>query len=255
VTHSLVIAPALALLLTAAVRLFGPLRWGQSWLAAITGILSHLLLDWLTMPGPALLWPFRSERSALDVIGPADFWPAILLSVGVAAPFLSGLVSLEIGAENQGGRRSGVAALLLLGGYAGFRCQLQQTALAALDSRVYGGVAAVRTAASPNSFDPFLWMGLVETPAAIHVVPVDLRTGFDPEAGETLYRVSHAAIEAARNSALTARLRPQLIWVHWEAIPVGERMEVTGEELRLGLVMRFETNESQRIVDAAVQPR
>ncbi len=254
-THSWVLAPVWALGLTALFRLLGPLPWIRSVTLALFGWILHGALDQLTAPGVAALWPLSSERWEFDLLGPADFWPALILSLAVIVPFLSNLVSFEIGANRGRGRGSAGFAVALLVLYLGAKAQLRATAIEVVNSRIYGGAVARRVVVCPNSFDPAAWLAIVETAQEQRVLVMNLRQPFDPEAGETLHQANHPAIVAARRSVLASRLAPYLGWAHWEAIPVGDRMEVTGEDLRLGLVLRFEVDSENRIVDESLEPR
>jgi len=254
-THSWLLAPVLAALVVVAARWLAPQAWGRSWVAAALGVASHISLDQLSAPGVAAWWPLHAARQAWDLMAPGDFWPALLLSMTITVPFLANLVSSEIGARRDSGRGAAWTALLLVLIYVAVRAQSRDTTLELLHSRVYDGSAARRVEACPDRFDPGRWLGLVDTGAIQRILTVNLRAPFDPEAGETLYPVHHPAIDAARRHDVVARLRDYLKWMHWEAVPASDRVEVTAEELRLGLILRFEVGGRNEVVAASVQPR
>jgi inner membrane protein len=241
VTHSWIVAPVLALAVAGAARFFRPLPWLTAWMAAWAGIASHILLDAATVRGVAWLWPASAAWFGRDWTVTGDPWPGLILSLAVIAPFLSALVSGEIGARPSPGVGWAVAALLGVCGYFGLRAQLHGEAIAALNSRIYGGRAAYRLAALPDAWNPFAWEGLVDDRVAPRRIPVNLRAEFDPDAGETFFPPENrAAVEAVQRGPLYARLRPHVSWPRWQVIPFGSGVEVRLEELRLGFAATFE---------------
>src|ERR1017187_4677959 len=77
-THSFLGAPFLAITAAAIMWLFHrkyrrkhpkdqPYPWLPSFLLALAGVLSHLLMDFVTPYGTRLLWPFSSARLAWDI--------------------------------------------------------------------------------------------------------------------------------------------------------------------------------------------
>jgi inner membrane protein len=255
VTHSWALSPLLALAVAAAVRLFRPLRWATAWFAAWLGIASHILLDAVTLRGVAWLWPVSRSWFGTDWTVTGDPWPGLILSLAVIAPFLSGLVSGEIG-----GRRSpgvGWAAVTLAGAalYLGYRAQLHGEAMAALDSRVYEGRPPVRVAAIADAWNPYQWSGLVDDGRAVRSLSVNLRREFDPEDASVFYAPENlGAVEAAKRSPLYRRLSPHVSWPRWQAIAFGDGVEVRLEELRLGFEATFLVNESGLVIEERFEP-
>jgi membrane-bound metal-dependent hydrolase YbcI (DUF457 family) len=92
VTHSILMLPFWALLLTPLIR-FGARRFGftppsflWTWLAVAVGIASHIFLDLLTSFGTMIWSPFSRVRPAWDIIFIVDFaFSAILLVPQFAA--------------------------------------------------------------------------------------------------------------------------------------------------------------------------
>src|SRR6266852_4622905 len=101
-THSLVFAPVLAALCWAGVRVVGrkPIPWLPGIAIATIAVLSHLLLDWTNMYGIRMLLPFSDRWLRLDMTNVVDPWIWSILLLAVAAPFLSKLVSSEIGGKS-----------------------------------------------------------------------------------------------------------------------------------------------------------
>ena len=55
------------------------------WWAAVAGIASHLLLDWLTNYGTELLWPLTDRRFALNWVFIVDVYVWAVLLIGTVA--------------------------------------------------------------------------------------------------------------------------------------------------------------------------
>ena len=91
----------------------------RSYLAAMIGVLSHLLLDWTNAYGIPLALPFSTHRFRLDINNIVDVWILAILLIAVIATALSRLVSSEIGERKSTTPRrtwawAALAGLLLL---------------------------------------------------------------------------------------------------------------------------------------------
>jgi inner membrane protein len=255
VTHSWLAAPVLAMAVVVVVRFFRPLHWLSAWIAAWVGVASHILLDAVTLRGVAWLWPVSDRWFAMDWTVTGDPWPGVILSMAVIAPFLSGLVSLEIGARQSPGLGWAIAALAGAGLYFGFRAQLHGEAVTALESRVYDGRPAVRVAALPDAWNPFEWRGLVDDGAALRAIPINLRGDFDPEEGQVFFPPANLeAVEVAKRSPMFRRLGPHVGWPRWQVIPYGDGIEVRLEELRLGFGAMFEVSPAGVLREERFEP-
>jgi hypothetical protein len=156
-----------------------------------------------------------------------------LLLVALAVPFISSLVSAEIGAKSGRGGATALVMLLAVAGYLGFRWDAWQRVVALLESRVYDGAAPLRTAAAPDRMHPLRWLGLAETGRGIYSVEVDLRTDFDPE--EATAHHSTGREEALAASPNLRRLAPHLMWTESAMIPAGEETVIQLTDLYSGL--------------------
>jgi inner membrane protein len=90
-SHSLVMAPLLALLLAAActrLRLLRGLRFSWMFLAAWLGIVTHILLDLCTSYGIELFWPLSRHRFAMYWVPEIDLFMLPLFSLIMLAIFL-----------------------------------------------------------------------------------------------------------------------------------------------------------------------
>ena len=206
-THSLIAAPVLAILIAAMVRAAGGkrVRWAGAFAASLAAVFSHLLLDWTNVYGIRLFLPFSASWLRLDLTPVIDVWIWTALFLAFAGPFLARLVTSEItsGKPGQGRPGAGFAwlALLFVPAYNGVRAVLHDRALAILNARLYSGTAPVRLAAFPSQ-NPFLWRGLVETTSFYALENVDLSRQFDPTAGQVFFKPQpDPAIVAARQNA------------------------------------------------------
>jgi inner membrane protein len=199
-THALPFAPVVALLPMLLARAkFG---W-QSYLAALAGVLSHVMLDSTNVYGVRLLLPFSERWPRLDITNVVDLWIWGVLFLALAAPALARLVSSEIGERPSASPRRGWAwfALLALMAYEGVRYTAHARAVAMMDARLFNGSAARRITVVPRGSNPWLWRGVAEGDGFITLVPVDLSAPFDPTAGRTeTPPPPDAAIEAARRT-------------------------------------------------------
>lgn len=236
ITHSFAAAPFLA----AAVAALVSLRKGfwRAWVAALAGVLSHLLLDWSNIYGVRLYAPFSEKWSQLGAIPIADPWAWLLLAIAFVPPWISGLVSTEIGARKSSGRGWAIASLALLAVYGAGRAQLHTRAVAILETRIYGGESQmVRALALPDPVNPFRWRGVVETPRLWWTGEVRIGSDFDPEDGRLTYKPESAFIETASRADSVrrfSRLVQAPVWsaTPWDNAEPANRVELG--DLRLG---------------------
>lgn len=174
------------------------LRLRSLLLAGALGAWLHLLLDWVTPAGAALLWPFSSKYYALDWFSLLDMWVLAFLLLGLALPALFRLISEEIGARRSragirwGARLALVACVLLAGG----RAILHQRGVTQLESRLYNNRSPLQASAFPTPLNPFRWQAVVETSDTLELVEVvlagpqaglePLSTRFKPQPSPTL---------------------------------------------------------------------
>lgn len=160
-THTLILAPVMALLPILLVR--AKITW-RAWIASTSGVLSHLVVDWLTSFGIPLLWPFSPRRWRLDLFNLIDVWVWVILLGALAATYLAGLVNREIGdRKGSGGKHAWAAAsLLFFFGYGMLRMVSHQRAIAMLSEHLYDGAPPKRVTALPGAVNPFQWRTVVE---------------------------------------------------------------------------------------------
>ena len=254
ITHSLVAAPvlalAVALLFCALDRSWRNLMAGFA--LALAGVASHLLLDWTNTYGVRFLLPFSGNWYSLDWTNVFDVWIWAMLILAAVAPYVSRLVSSEVGARSKGpGRGLAIFALAFLALYDAGRGVIHQRALATLESRLFDGAPPLRAGVLPGAANPFTWGGLVETPVTVRRYRIDLLQSFDPDSGETFQKpeMSPAIAAAARLPEFKVLLGFSKFPL-WSVVPVPQpegsvRVEV--RDMRFGFAV-------ETVVDASNHP-
>ncbi len=260
-THSLIFAPVLSVVLVALFRIFqriagrAPIPWLSSFWVALAGIASHLLLDLTNNYGERLLLPFSGQWLALDICAIYDFWIFAFFLFCLAAPFLSDLVGGEIGAAARHRYPSrffpGLALFLLLI-YDGGRFILHERALATVDARQYDGASALRVAAFPNPSNPARWQALAETASSYRIYDLNLFGPlggfFDPGQGQVAFKSEVTpAIEAANQTEPFRVLRDFARFPLWRSIPSENGTRVTLYDVRFPFLAEAQIDRSDRI--------
>ncbi|HYM12960.1 MAG TPA: metal-dependent hydrolase [Bryobacterales bacterium] len=226
-THSLLAAPVLAALVTGLVWLLSrgkkeKFRWGWAYLASLTGVTSHVLMDFMNTYGIRPFWPWSGQWYSCDIEFIVDPWVLAALLACLAGPAFGRMISGEIGAQAGRGSAAAVLGLALVAGGWGARELLHRRAVAMLEARLYGfnpaassdgeaaarsmeGLPPLRTAAFATALNPFLWRGFVETEGFYEMVDVDVRLPLDPTAGRIYYKPERMPALAAALETRTAR--------------------------------------------------
>jgi inner membrane protein len=223
-THSLVMMPILALLPVLVLRFATrkPIIWKTAWLVSLIGVASHVLMDWTNVYGVRLLLPFSGEWFNADITSIIDVWIWLALLLGLIGPFLSRLVSSEIGAKPSTGRGMAIFVVGFLLFYSFGRYVLHQRAVATLDSRLYQSEVPLRVAAIPTPANPLRWTGLVEGREFYEVHQgMNLLRQFDPTAGKVFYKLEPSPPVAAARTTETFRVFLAFSqWPLWRATPL-----------------------------------
>lgn len=163
-THSFVAMPVFALGIALAARLlFRRARLPDLWLFSAAGIVSHILLDWITSFGTMFFVPITRARYSLD-------WVFIL------DPFLTGAAALSLLAAlawRKHGRAIAAAGTALLCAYIAF-CAVQHRRAMAAWRRIDSPGPGVRMAVLPQFLSPFRWLGLSDRPGVLHAAFFDI---------------------------------------------------------------------------------
>lgn len=215
-THSILGGTALAVLLSALVYLAGkmrpaaksgpPLRGGWLFMTCWIAVATHLLLDLATSYGIRLLMPFTSHWYAWDIEPIIDPVLWLILIAGLGLPFLSRLITEEVGGRKKGYRRGALVALFAMAAWMGVRDFAHRRALNMLDTRTYRQENPQRLGAFPTAGSPFNWNAVVETESGDYVLPVDVLQGSVNTANARLFRKPEPspALEAALKTRTAA---------------------------------------------------
>lgn len=226
ITHTLLGAPFIALLVVGLIwvvhRLRGkepPLapRWGLLWLFSLIAALSHLLLDFTNNYGLRPFFPFHPHWYAWSI---EFIWdPAIFLALlgALIVPWILGLTDREIGVRRKvfRGRGWAIAALCFVGLWYGLRNAERLHALELVRSGSYTREALIRAAAEPHMMSPFHWQVLMETKDYYQTADVNtLRNQVSTDDyTDVIYKPPvTAAVAAAKQSYLG---RVYLDWSTW----------------------------------------
>lgn len=216
-THSLAGAALLAVAVAAVFWLLGrrqkkyPVRLLPAMGACLAGAGAHLTVALLDVRGAQLLWPFRRDWFAWDLLEPMDPWVLLLLVAGLLLPGLFRLVSEEIGARPEPRRYShgAIVALLLIAIYCGGRALLHSRARAMLNARLYHGAAPLAVGVFPASASPMVWRGVVETETTLEVFQVRAGGDLPLGSGQTHFKPEPSPVlEAAQGTAAARKFIP-----------------------------------------------
>ena len=194
ITHTLIGAPLMAAVSLGIVWLIHrwrlkrghippiALRWPMLYGCALLGSLSHIFLDFTNNYGVRPFEPFSYRWYSWDIV--FIFEPILFafLVLGLIAPGFKRLIDREIGEEQQRaqmrGRTAAITALILVALLWWFRDAQHRRAIVAMESTDYYVSKDVsekprRVAAYPYMFDPFSWLGVVETNSYLGILPVN----------------------------------------------------------------------------------
>ncbi len=222
-THAWVMAPILSLLPVLIARLFTRqgFNWWKAWLISIIGVASHILLDSTNSFGIRSLLPFSPDWRSLDTTFVIDPWIWGILLLAVGAPFISSLVSSEIGGKKSSGQGWAIFALLFVLLYDAGRYAAHDRAIEILSARMFNGETPRRVGAFPEFANPMRWSAVVELPGSYWVSSVNLLEEFDPGAGRIFYKTPfNPEIEAARATEPFRVFMDFTKWQLWRTTPM-----------------------------------
>ena len=179
--------PVMALLPMLLVR--AKFSW-QAYLAAMAGVLSHLLLGLdeclrdsiaVAVFAPASAPRYDQRVRFLDLDGLIDWRRR-------ACPGETGDLRNRRQIERWSAAWLGVVRCLALISFEGLRFASHQRAIGMLESRLYqGGAPAREVIAVPAAFaNPFVWRGIARGNGFVDILSFNVTGEFDPSAGENL---------------------------------------------------------------------
>lgn len=202
-----------------------PPRWGILFLYAYLAGLSHILLDFTNNYGVRPFWPFSERWYSWDIVFIVEPVLLIVMILGLILPGLFALINEEIGARSKGpqGRMAATLALMAVAACWGVRDYQHRRALAALDSRLYEGVDAVRVSAYPYWWNPFRWYGVAETPTFFATMDVDSITPEVDSEGrmQIRYKPEETPATLAAKRSYLGR-----VYLDWAKYPITETEEM-----------------------------
>jgi membrane-bound metal-dependent hydrolase YbcI (DUF457 family) len=185
-----------------------PLRFVPALIVAAVGVSAHDLLGVASGVGVELLWPFRTQRYAWNLLATVDIWILIVLAAALLIPELLRLVSEEIGERRKRvrGRFAAILGLVAVTGYVGARAALHSRAIDLIMSNDYQRRTPLSADAFPLNSGPLEWRGVAATDTTLEEIPVSFAPGaqFDPERSRTIYKPQDSsALEAGEAAADT----------------------------------------------------
>lgn len=193
-------------------------RWGLLFLFGIVATLSHILLDFTNNYGVRPLMPFNWRWYSWDIVFIIEPIMLLALLLGLVVPSIFSLVGGEIGARKERfrGRWCAVCALIAVVALWWVRDYQHRKAVTLLSSTDYRGEVVIRAAAMPYPVNPFIWAGIVETPAFYALVPIDLRTShLDPQdRAQIFYKPAETSISVAAKKSPLGRA-----YLDWSQFP------------------------------------
>jgi inner membrane protein len=227
ITHTLVAAPVIALVVTGIVwgvhrmRKKPPAlapRWLLIWLFALIADLSHLLLDFTNNYGLRPFFPFNPRWHAWSIVFIFDGWLFLALVAALVMPWLFGLADREIGARRKpfSGRGWAIAALVFMVLWWGLRNAEHGHAIELVRN---GGIVADPTQiiqAEPYPFSPFHWHVIAETRDYYQTADVEtLHDQVQSDASANIYKPQVTpAVMTAKQSWLGR------VYLDWSKLPV-----------------------------------
>jgi len=160
----------------------------------------------------------------------------IILAAGLALPFFFSLINEEIGARRKGfkGRLAATLALLAMVAVWGVRDYEHRRAVNVMTAQLYEDAAPIRVSAYPNIWDPFHWLGVVETKTFYATMSVNsLTPEVDPEGRMQIrYKPQETAVTLAAKKSYLGR-----VYMDWAMYPVTETEQLDAP--RSGYIVRF----------------
>ena len=228
ITHTLIGAPFMALLVTGLVWLVwrfrrkDPIlapRWFLIWLFALIADLSHLLLDFTNNYGVRPFYPFDPHWFAWSIVFIFDPWIFLALLGALLLPAILGLADREIGAKKKPfrGRGWAIAALTFIVLWWGVRNAEHAHALALVNTGDFTREPLLRSAAEPTMVDPFYWHVIMETRDTYQLADVHtLSNQVATDNTEVIYKPAVTpAVAAAKQSYLG---KVYLDWSTWPLV-------------------------------------
>ena len=198
-----------------------PPRWGLLFLLAYLSGLTHLLLDFSNSYGLRPFWPFSEKWYSWDIVFIVEPVMLLLLAGGLVLSKLFSLINDEIGVHQRGPRGRLAATMALVGVVLlwGVRDYEHRHAVSALEARTYEGADPIRASAYPDVWNPFRWVGVVETQNFFATMKVNsIDADVDPQGQMRVrYKPEETPITLAAKRSYLGR-----VYLDWAQYPITE---------------------------------
>jgi len=231
ITHSLIGAPAIALVVTGAVWVFHrlrrqppghdegqPVRWGLVWLFSLIAVLSHLLLDFTNSYGLRPFYPFNPRWYSWDIVYIVEPVMLAAFALALVMPALLGLADREIGVRRTQfrGRGWAIAALVSVVLLYALRNAEHAHALVLVKGAGFNRDAITRIGVEPYPVNPFKWFSVAETASYYQTAVVNTRTdSVDTDSGQMVFKPPVTAATAAAKQSWLGRT-----YLDWAGFPL-----------------------------------
>lgn len=219
-----------------------PASWWRLFGLALIGIASHILLDYTNSYGIRPLLPFSGRWYAWDIVYIVDPWILLVLILGLALPFLFGLINQEIGAKPSDSHRGAILCLVLVSFYWLLKDFSHRQALTDLSQTTYNTGATLRVGAVPKLVDPFGWNGIVETETAYHktVIGWGLSSSDDQFGRKVIHKPEQKDVIESASKSSYAKVFLDFARFPWFQIePAEEGYTVSLRDLRFDFASRI----------------
>jgi inner membrane protein len=210
-----------------------PPRWGLLFLFAYLAGLSHILLDFTNNYGVRPFWPFSEHWYSWDIVFIADPILLLLLIGGLVVPSFFAFVDRDLGVRSKTppGRWGATLALIGMVSVWGVRDYEHRHAVSALEARIYENADATRVSAYPIWWNPFRWVGVVETRNFFATMNVDSFTPeVDPQGEmQIYYKPEETPVTQAAKASYLGR-----VYLDWAKYSITET-----EQVPSGYIVRF----------------
>jgi inner membrane protein len=197
-------------------------------------------MDFTNSYGVRPFLPFSGRWYAWDIMFILDPLLLLLLCLGLGLPTLLRLVSEEVGARRSRPAYGAVFSLCALLFLWGLRDVAHRRVLGFLEAHTYSDQNPLRVGAFPTPFNPFAWMGVVETDTTYQVLPTSaLENDVDPRSALQFHKPQASPALDAALATRTGRIFMDFARFPWaQTEESDEGFDVQIRDLRIYSVNR-----------------
>ncbi|HEY0795816.1 MAG TPA: metal-dependent hydrolase [Acidisarcina sp.] len=248
ITHTLIAAPVVALVVTGAVwildRTLGgnnpdrnqpgprvlsrlgrgeaehPVRWALVWFFSLLAVLSHLLLDFTNNYGIRPFFPFNPRWYSWDIVYVVEPVMLAVLALALIIPAVLGLADGEMGVRRSRfrGRGWAIAALVTILLMYALRNAEHAHAVELVRNANITSEPAARIGIEPYPIDPFKWFAIVQTSDYYQTALIHTRIDtVDSDSGSVIYKPAETPATSAAKASRLGR-----VYLDWAGFAVVE---------------------------------